>query len=84
MYKIAARIVKPVACAAIIAASGLYPDASGAAPIKPQPQSQVFAPACAVRPRCVVNICVRSGRCSRAGRVQVVGCLLYACQRAPR
>jgi hypothetical protein len=55
-------------------------DAAFAAPPTPQQQPKVFTPACAVRPRCGDNACLRMGRCSVGSHTQPMGCLIYSCK----
>ncbi len=84
MRKSPLDIFSSAVCAAIIAGIALNATMSCAGPLRPQPQPPVFAPNCAVRPRCIVNTCMRSGRCKLGGQIQAVGCLFYACGSAPR
>jgi hypothetical protein len=79
-----ARLARPALCAATMAGLGLLWNPSYAVPQKSQAQPQIFTPHCAARPRCIANVCVRSGRCKLGNQAQVTGCLLYACRSAPR
>ena len=55
-------------------------DAAFAAPPTHPQQPKVFAPACAMRPRCAENTCLRMGRCSVGSHTHPMGCLIYSCK----
>ena len=59
-------------------------DAAFAVPPTHPQQPKVFAPACAVRPRCAENACLRMGRCSVGSHTQPMGCLIYSCKHSAR
>jgi hypothetical protein len=70
--------------ASLIAAFGCASLDAFAAPLKPLAAPNVFAPACAIPPRCAgVAACLRNGRCKQ-GQQPVAGCLLYTCKIAPK
>jgi len=83
MHKLVPRTVQAILCGLAITSS-VFVDAGGAAPFSTQPKPPVFTPACAVRPKCIIHICVRSGRCSLGSHTQMSGCLFYACKGRQR
>ncbi|MGO9171301.1 MAG: hypothetical protein ACLP7P_04970 [Rhodomicrobium sp.] len=71
-------IILALAVAAACAPAGLE-TAQAAQTVQPRPR--VFAPNCAIRPRCPVNVCARTGRCLLGNHSVITGCLIYFCQR---
>jgi hypothetical protein len=71
-------------CLGVIASMSLQSNPVAAAPVKPQSQAQIFTPACAARPRCMIHVCARNGRCSVGKQLHTAGCLYYTCKIAPR
>ncbi len=84
MNKRLISITRAGLCGAIILSSLSLVSPAGATPPSQPQQPRVFAPNCAIRPRCVENICLRMGRCSVGSHTQQAGCLLYACKHGAR
>jgi hypothetical protein len=84
MYRFVTRAAKISLCATAIAGSLLAAGMAAAAPQTQAQQPRVFAPHCAARPRCVSNVCARSGRCLLGNHVVMSGCLIYTCTRGTR
>jgi hypothetical protein len=83
MNKLLMGVIRPALSAAIFAGAGPQLEAGYAAsPVQPQPHT--FAPNCAARPKCLTNVCLRSGRCSFGNHIQPSGCLLYTCKHGAR
>jgi hypothetical protein len=82
MRQLLKRVSQAAVCAALVLSATVNQSPLFANPPKPQTQTPVFAPNCAVPLKCA-NVCVRSGRCKVGASVQA-GCLLYACRSGTR